>query len=572
MKIINIQNFNLTPKYNNNYQTQPQKNVQNKGQNYDKLPTTAQYLAFMGGYSLDLAQTVKQLDKLAEKNSSIYPENIREWLSIVIESGNKAKETLISVHKKYFASLDDCDTLAQIKERFPEFKNVKSAFDVDTAKGKETLISKFQEGKSEYFDNDEDLSVQLIKLYWGQGFSLNDLKRYADGTDLYYTIKKLEIPIASRDYGHVLKISDPEYNERLTREMTEKRLAALDRKAQEQDGEPVYIPQYRHLSPEHRQRISEGLQRFYEENPERIYQMSDRQIKFYQDNPEKADRITKVLNIAWNVFGAENIKKAMSKHFKRFGIKNFDPATNPALLTKEQSDAMKSFWGTNEWAKKSFSKNMKFAWKKVKSEAEKDFYVELQQIPTAMQNKLRKIAMKYGINTKDLNFNSRIYVNDVERSNIEQQTNIERINELVRLYQEENPKNSEDMANTYLMAVYKFVKRVKPQISPETASLNELVLLEHLKMVERIIGSADDTIPRSFETNEIHSIYNKTAELCLNTKQHGYIKELNQSLNEAYDYVMNKFNPMKTQYNATMQKGFDLLNELHCLRVKLENL
>ena len=73
MKIINIQNFSLTPKYNNNYQTQPQKNVQYKEQNYGKLPTTAQYLAFTGGYSLDLAQTVKQLDKLAEKNSSIYP-------------------------------------------------------------------------------------------------------------------------------------------------------------------------------------------------------------------------------------------------------------------------------------------------------------------------------------------------------------------------------------------------------------------------------------------------------------------------------------------------------------------
>ena len=571
MKILNIQNFNLTQKYNSNYQTHPQKNVQYKEQNYAKLPSTAQYLAFTGGYSLDLAQTVKQLDKLAEKNSAIYPENIREWLGMVLDGGNKAKETLISVHKKYFASLEDCDTLAQIKERFPEFRNVKSAFNVDTAKGKETFISKFQKGESEYFDNDEDLSVQLIKLYWGQGFSLNDLKRYADGTDLYYTMQKLEIPTASRDYGHILKISDPEYNERLSKEMTEKRLAALDRKAQEQDGEPVYIPQHRHLSPEHKQRISEGLQRFYEENPERIYQMSDRQRKFYQENHEKADKITKVLNIAWNVFGAENIKKAMSKHFKRFGIKNFDPATNPAELTKQQSDAMRSFWGTNEWAKKSFSKNMKFAWKKVKSEAEKDFYVEVQQIPTPMQNKLRKIAMKYGIDIKDLNFNSRIYINDVERSNSEQQTNIDTVNRLVKLYQDENPKNADDMANTYLRAVYKFVEKIKPQINPESASINELILLEHLKRVEKIIGVANGTIPRRFETNEIHEIYNKTAELCINTKQHSYIKELNKSLNDAYDYVINQFNPMTSQLESTMQKMYKFSSEIHDLRVKLGN-
>ena len=66
----------------------------------------------------------------------------------------------------------------------------------------------------------------MIKLYWGEGFSLSDLRKYAAGQDLHYTMKKLNIPFVSRDYGHILKLSDPEYNARLTREMTEKRLAA----------------------------------------------------------------------------------------------------------------------------------------------------------------------------------------------------------------------------------------------------------------------------------------------------------------------------------------------------------
>ncbi|MBO6088221.1 hypothetical protein J6P92_07770, partial [bacterium] len=488
MKILNIRNYNLlTQKYNNKNQSQPQIK-QFETTNYNNLPTTAQYLSFMGGYSLNLAETVKQLDKFAEKNSGLYPENIREWLGMILENGNRAKETLISVHKKYFASLEDCDTLEQIKALFPEFRGVKSAFDVETAKGKETLISKFQDGKSEYFESDEDLSVQLIKLYWGQGFSLNDLKRYTDGTDLYYTMKKLEIPIASRDYGHVLKFSDSEYNERLTKEMTEKRLAALDRKAQEQDGEPVFIPQHRHLSPEHKQRISEGLHRYYEENPERVYDMSDRQKKFYQENPEKAERLTKVLNIAWNIFNANNIKRAISQHFKRFGITSFDPAVNPAHMTKEQSDIMKLFWANNEWAKKSFSKNMKYAYKKLKNEDEKDFYVEVQQIPSAIYGKLRLTAMKHGINIRDLNFNSRIYINDIARSKSEQKENVERINKLIRIYADENPQYPDDMANTYLMAVYKFVKKIIPQINPEKASLNEMVLLEYLKKTMEIIA------------------------------------------------------------------------------------
>ena len=139
----------------------------------------------------------------------------------------------------------------KIKEKFPEFKDVASVYDVETSANRGSFITKFLNGETEYFDSDEDLTVQLIKLYWGEGFSLNDLKKYSDGCDLYYTMKKLNIPLASRDYGHILKFSDPEYNERLTREMTEKRLAALDRKAQELEGEPVYIKRGP-LSDEHK--------------------------------------------------------------------------------------------------------------------------------------------------------------------------------------------------------------------------------------------------------------------------------------------------------------------------------
>ena len=165
--------------------------------------------------------------------------------------GIRLKKPLFLSTKKYFANLKECFSLDEIKAKFPEFKNVISSDNAKISKG--SFIDKFQKGELEFFDNDEDLSVQLIKLYWGEGFSLNDLKKYADGQDLYYTMTKLQIPTANRDYGHVLKFSDPEYNERLTREMTEKRLAALDRKAQMQDGEPVYIKRGP-LSAEHRQK------------------------------------------------------------------------------------------------------------------------------------------------------------------------------------------------------------------------------------------------------------------------------------------------------------------------------
>ena len=305
MKINSIQNYNLY----NRYQKQGTNKKSNKTvneQQYQTLPSTMQYLSFTGGYSLSLPQTIKQLDKLAEKTEGLYPKNIREWLDIFMAEGNKSKDTLISAHKEYFKSLENCFTIEDIKAKFPEFSDLESAFDYSPKEG--SFIESFQKGELEYFDNDEDLTVQLVKLYWGQGFSLNDLRKYADGKNLYYAMTALHIPTVSRDYGHILKFSDPQYNERLTSEMSEKLRGRLERLAQQRDGEPVYIPNHKKLSPEHKQRISEGLKKYYEENPDAVFKMSERQKKFYKDNPDKAKELQRALNIAWNMDGAVKIK------------------------------------------------------------------------------------------------------------------------------------------------------------------------------------------------------------------------------------------------------------------------
>ena len=64
----NIQNIRtIKPDINENQNTSQPENklVQEKL----PMPTTAQYLSFTGGYSLDLAQTIKNLDKLAQRYS-----------------------------------------------------------------------------------------------------------------------------------------------------------------------------------------------------------------------------------------------------------------------------------------------------------------------------------------------------------------------------------------------------------------------------------------------------------------------------------------------------------------------
>lgn len=537
MKIYSIIPYNVKNQYNKGnfkqqtYNTAP---LPNSAQ----IPSTLQYLAFTGGYSMDLGQTIRQLDKLAQKNSSIYPPNIREWAGMIMEEGNKTKDTLISIHKKYFANLKNCFNLNEIKVKFPEFKEVISSGDIKASKG--SFLDKFNRGELEFFDNDEDLSVQLIKLYWGEGFSLNDLKRYADGFDLYHTMKRLNIPTASRDYGHVLKFSDPEYNERLTREMTEKRLAALDRKAQVEEGEPVYIKRGP-LSAEHKQKISEGLKKYYQENPEKIYDMSARQKEFYRLNPEKSEEISRVLNKAWNIFGADRIKAALSKFMKSKGVHTFNPENNPVDLPKEQSKLLKQFWGANEWARKSFSKNMEYAWKKVKEDMNKFYLIDIT--PEGFKKKFFQWAQEKNLNLNHLDFNFKIYKykHGLDSGNGEEISKY--TPKFIDEYSEKiNIDQSRLMANSYLLSLINLSKDLKNiskkhNVSQETQKTIELS--RHL--IKELLFEQGNGLQRnikSFDAAEIQDIYKSVLTLFFkldNAEQ--FIQLFKKNLDSAYNSV-----------------------------------
>lgn len=537
MKIYSIIPYNVKNQYNKGnfkqqtYNTAPPPNSA-------QIPSTLQYLAFTGGYSMDLGQTIRQLDKLAQKNSSIYPPNIREWAGMIMEEGNKTKDTLISIHKKYFANLKNCFNLNEIKVKFPEFKEVISSGDIKASKG--SFLDKFNRGELEFFDNDEDLSVQLIKLYWGEGFSLNDLKRYADGFDLYHTMKRLNIPTASRDYGHVLKFSDPEYNERLTREMTEKRLAALDRKAQVEEGEPVYIKRGP-LSAEHKQKISEGLKKYYQENPEKIYDMSERQKEFYRLNPEKSEEISRVLNKAWNIFGADRIKAALSKFMKSKGVHTFNPENNPVDLPKEQSKLLKQFWGANEWARKSFSKNMEYAWKKVKEDMNKFYLIDIT--PEGFKKKFFQWAQEKNLNLNHLDFNFKIYKykHGLDSGNGEEISKY--TPKFIDEYSEKiNIDQSRLMANSYLLSLINLSKDLKNiskkhNVSQETQKT--IKLSRHL--IKELLFEQGNGLQRnikSFDAAEIQDIYKSVLTLFFkldNAEQ--FIQLFKKNLDSAYNSV-----------------------------------
>lgn len=504
----------------------------------EKLPllTSEQYLAFTGGYSLDLASTIKNLDKLAQKKSNVYPPQIREWAGIILEEGNKTKETLIDIHKKFYENIKDCFSLDEVKKKFPEFKDVISSRNVEAQQN--SFIDDFQKGKLEYFDNDEDLSLQLLKLYWGEGFSINDLRQYSDGKNISYAMKKLNIPLTDQTYGKILKLSDPEYNARLTKEMTAKRMASLDRKAQEATGEPVYIKRGP-LSEEHKKHISEGLLKFYENNPEAIYNLSERQKEFYTQNPERAKIMKRVANKAWNIFGADRIKSAMSAFMKKHGIHTFEVSKleNPLEFTKEESKMMKKFWADNDWAKKSYSKNMTFAWKKVKEE-QSTIYTIPVGAKLFVKQMIKWADEKLGIKLTEDFFTAKFNPNDPTK-HIQNPD----INFFSRGFVESRTGGSTKLANAYFIAMLNINREIsKTDLSKLDKETANLLRKAAATIKTEIINNKNIN---KMDTNELQTIFNKINQDFLYSFNQNYYNKFQTHLDKAYEYVEKTWEPGK---------------------------
>lgn len=540
MKINSITPQVLNQNYKVNLNSQQQSRTEQCGVSSPLLAVRAnQYMGYLpnftGGYSLNLAQTIENLDKLAAKHFDLYPKNVREWAGMILEEGNKGKETLIGVHKRLYASIKDCFSLEELKTKFPEFKDVKSAKDVDYKEG--SFLDDIQKGKVEFFNPEEDLSLQLIKLYWGEGFSLNDLRAYAGGHELNHIMNKLNIPKVNRSYGQVLKLSDPKYNERLTSQMKAKRLETLDRKAQREGGEPVYIKRGP-LSAEHRQHISEGLQKYYRENPDRIFEMSERQKQFYEDNPEQKEILHRVMIRAWSIFGADHIKKALSKFMKGKGFKDFstEELNSPERISKEKSQAMKKFWAMNEWAKKSFSKNMEHAWKSIKKE--QDMYYIVDLTPNLFKKRFFAWCEKNGIDTTNLSFDEfKYYPHKPEQNKLDSSL----INKYVpKFIDAQSGDESQKMANTYFLSLLRF-RRTLDKLDPSKMNKDSLAAIEKAK-AQIELGLYEGLTPNTYGQArfkklgalEAQFIYNRVLNMLMNVHENKLIKNLNEELNNAY--------------------------------------
>ncbi len=371
MPITQITPYASSVKFNRNKNTLQNNNPEYTvhAKNYDALPSTHQFLSFKGGKSIDLGQTIEALGKIEQKYSlasqiaedaaSFIPERVVELAKRVLDRNNPKNLTLIDIHKIAYNKLKNLTSLDEVKKVYPEFKNILSAKDVDARNG--SFVDVARKGTHEYFDDGEDLSLQLLKLYWGEGLSLNQLAPYSNDLKTFSgVLKKLQIPHKERTYGHYLTLSDVEANKRITALMSEKQLEAAARR----DGFYEIAALARgQMTEEHKTKISQALVDYYAEHPEKIYERSQRQKEFFKNNKELSGLFSLVVKRAWELGSSRPIKEAV----RRFG-KSADFSQAEKLEEANNVSWLKEFWDTNPKAKKQFSASMKSAWKQTKEQ------------------------------------------------------------------------------------------------------------------------------------------------------------------------------------------------------------
>ena len=537
--------------------SQTKKSQTNAIQNSNlSMPTSAHYISFMGGNSVNLAETAR-LFKPEE-----YPPEIKDAVFDVLIEGNSDDKTLYDVHFNKYKGILDCFTLDELKEKYPEFEGTISAYEV-LAK-EDSFVGKFQADELDLFPFDEDLTLQLIKLYWGQGFSLNDLSKYIEqnsqdkkGINLYYAMtQKLNIPIMNSHYAGVLKLSNKEYNEKFTSEMSMKLLEAHEAREQRADGEPVIIPR-KPLSEEHKRKISESLKRYYEQNPQKLYEMSVRQKRFYEENPDKKEELSEVMLVAWNnTREGKNVRKHLNKYIK----KHTNDITDSQLALREemttaQQKAFGDFWKRNTWAKEQMSiaikkayaeleqiRSDKSSWTSVENET-----IVFNSIPTQMKKDIIQWAKQQGYDTEHIVIGlDMLYDREVHKASKKEISYFNRGEKIYKEYMKAFPQKQDQVATYLHFALMKIgedlelkPKRLLRALNNDAGKAQALLYMFNAAQDPKnpifIERNGKKTVRNGVDTSTIKAIYQSLMQQAFSMNCLGFAEYGNEVLDECYE-------------------------------------
>ena len=519
---------------NQNIKNKVQKNniEQNKKENLPSV-SASYMLAFTGGKSLNLSQTVRQIEQFGS-----FPPDIKEEAKEIIKTGNPDNKTLIDVHKEKYDGLNYLDNLDDIKELYPEFEGVLPDSEVEIREG--SFMDDVKKGKIPYFDKDRDVAVQLLQMYWGEGFSLNDLKNQFAGRNINSVFEKLNIPKTDRTYGYYLKFSDKEYNERFTSKMSERLKGQHRARIAKKEG--VYIPKGP-LTPLHRANISRSLLKYYAEHPEKTLEMSERQKRFYEEHPEEKIKLSEVSRRAWGQKEAKSIKKALSKFLKRQVTD--EELSNVFSQNQEMKTKMQAFWNKNKWAKDKFSKLMKKSWERQKELDEMGLIYEpfytANLIPKKMQEKIGRIMAPNNKNFANIPTSLIPDIRELtDNPNLVTPAGSIEMKETGKIiddYFDANPNEQDILADTLDMG---FAIAIKELAEEKVKNMDKYPAFAEMTVYwqDTAVQKWKQHTPTGID--ELTKIYSTLMNICVANNDLASAKKIDKSVESAYDLVVNE--------------------------------
>ena len=132
--------------------------------------------------------------------------------------GNDSNISLYEIHIDYFKDLLNCKTLDEAKEKYPEFKDVIDAKDLDIKSfDTKSRIRQIAQGEVKGADI-ETLSLELLKKFYGNFYAPGQSEHYYDISKktIYSILELLNIKRPTNAYIRIMNLSKPEVKEKIS--------------------------------------------------------------------------------------------------------------------------------------------------------------------------------------------------------------------------------------------------------------------------------------------------------------------------------------------------------------------
>ena len=270
------------------------------------------YLSFSGTQS----SNVNRLHYIGEENfpNDYILNKTKEALS------NNETTTIYQFHNEYFGDLLNCETVEEVRQKYPEFENVIDAKDLEV--GNRGFLGHVKNGDIEGLSL-ENLSLEILKRYYGKVKPLGNKDSYWNRhmSVLVPTMEKLNIPLMDGRYVLIVSKQNPNSTWQ---------------------------------SEEYKTKTSANVKKRFED-PECRKQSSDRMKRLWND-PEKRAEIVAKMNSEENRQRQSELMKARLKDEKFIEKLNAGLSTEKAVRNKELANiALKMAWDMHPEIKQQMS-------------------------------------------------------------------------------------------------------------------------------------------------------------------------------------------------------------------------